>query len=237
MTIGLLAKGCNLLFPVDIAEGVWYMEDFGKWVLEHNPQGRGEYILSLIGVMSYFTVFTLFMGDVSWQVMGLLAFLIVLASWNAGRYCMNRFLYIKDVILLDGERGFSGKMMISSVLRFHAFDVEKYFAGLRKKIYVPIAVILICMMFSAGELLFEGKDCTFRIVVLLFTGMISVVMVYAAYLMKKRQIIQEMQKPTDSVGRTWLTVCSIIFAGIEIAGAMIGLLVAGVFLWTALRID
>lgn len=207
------------------------MEDFSKWVLEHNPQGRRKYTLSLIGVISYFIILTLFIGDVSWQVMGVLAFLIVLASWDAGRYCMNRFLYIKNNVLFDDKQVLIGKVAVSSVLRYHAFDVEQYFAGLRRKLYAPLAVILICMICSAGALLSDAGNSPFRIAFLLITGMISAITVYNAYLMKKRQIIQELQKPTDGVGRTWLVVCSIIFGGIEIAGVMIGFLAAVVSLW------
>lgn len=205
------------------------MKELSEWILEHNPAGRGRYILSLIEVVSCFVILSLYLCNCGWEGGWLLVILDGVISWDVGRYCLNRFLYITGPELLDGQQA------VSHVLRFHAFDVEEYFAELRKRLCVPALMILACVVLSAGAVWFDGSHRVSGMIVACLTGLVSLVMVCGAYLIKKWQINREMQRGEEDPMGIALQISSKIFSVVEVLGIIVVPIVAIVFLWLIMK--
>ncbi len=205
------------------------MKELSEWILEHNPAGRGRYILSLIEMVSFFVILSLYLCNCGWNGGWLWVILAGVISWDAGRYCLNRFLYITGPELLDGQQA------VSRVLRFHAFDVEEYFAKLRKRLCVPALMILACVVLCAGAVWFDGSHRVSGMIVVCLTGLVSLVMVCGAYLIKKWQINREMQRGEEDAMGVALQISSKIFSVVEVLGIIVVPILAIVFLWVVMK--
>lgn len=205
------------------------MKEFSKWISDHNPEGSGRYRMSLIGVVCYFVLLALYLCNCGWEDGWLWILLAAVISWDVGRYCLNRFLYVR------GEEMFDDRQAVSRVLRFHAFDVDGYFRELRARLFAPILVILVCAAFCAGTVWFDGRSRISGVIFVSLTGLAGMAMVCVAYLTKKWQVSREMQGQADRVMGTLLQICDKLFYVIEFLGITVGFVVTVIFSWIVMK--
>lgn len=205
------------------------MKEFSKWISDHNPEGSGRYRMSLIGVVCYFVLLALYLCNCGWEDGWLWILLAAVISWDVGRYCLNRFLYVR------GEEMFDDRQAVSRVLRFHAFDVDGYFRELRARLFAPILVILVCAALCAGTVWFDGRSRISGVIFVSLTGLAGMAMVCVAYLTKKWQVSREMQGQADRVMGTLLQICDKLFYVIEFLGITVGFVVTVIFSWIVMK--
>lgn len=204
------------------------MEYFNKWIFQHNNGDKTKYILSLIGVFCYLFLFTVLTNNTSIWAGAWIGIIVIIASYDVGRYCVNRYIY------LSGEDIVSEHKSISSVVRFHSFSLDEYFGYMRRKIIISVLWILFYSFIFLGLVILGGENVMPKSAALLIVGVISATMVYAAFFLKKRLFIRELQKGESSGLFVFLKVIGAVFRIFEVIAILAGSAVTTVLLWLLL---